>query len=63
MLVDRDSSLIKAFTLTILALFAKLRVERVYWKQRIEVEMVATMKVLEFPPKLSLNKQVNFESR
>ena len=62
MLVERDYSLISAFTLTILALFAKFRVDKVYWKQRIEVETVATMKVFELPPRLSLRRQVNFES-
>ena len=60
--MERDSSFISAFTFTILALFAKLRVDRVYWKQRIEVETVATMKVFELPPRLSLRRQVNFES-
>jgi len=29
----------------------------------MEVEIVATMKVFEFPPKLSLKRQVSFESR
>ena len=62
MLVDRDYSLISALTFTILALLAKFKVERVYWKQRIDVEMVATMKLLELPPKLSLKRHVNLES-
>jgi len=61
-LVDSDYSLTRALTLTILALFAKLRVESVSWKHKIEVEIVATIKVFEFPPKLSLSKQVNLES-
>lgn len=63
MLVDKDYSLIKAFTLTILALFAKLSVDKVYWKHKIEVEIVATMNVFELPPKLSLRRQVSLESR
>ena len=63
MLVDKDYSLIKAFTLTILALFAKLSVDNVYWKHKIEVEIVATMNVFELPPKLSLRRQVSLESR
>lgn len=62
MLFERDSSLISALTLTIFALFAKLSVERVYWKQRTEQETVAMMNVFEFPPKESLSKLVNFES-
>lgn len=60
--VDSDYSLIRAFTLTILALFAKLRVESDYWKHKIEGETVAIMKVLELPPRLSFKRQVNFES-
>lgn len=62
MFVERDYSLIKALTFTILALLAKFKVESVYWKQRIDVEIVATIKVLELPPKLSLKRHVNFES-
>lgn len=52
----------RALTLTIFARLAKFNVDRVSWKQRIEVETVATMNVFEFPPRLSLSKQVSFES-
>lgn len=62
-LVERDYSFTSAFTFTIFALLAKFKVDRVSWKHRIDVEMVATMNVLEFPPKLSLRRQVSFESR
>ncbi len=60
--VDNDSSLTNALTLTILARLAKFKVERVYWKQSIDVDIVATINVFELPPKLSLRRQVNFES-
>jgi hypothetical protein len=62
MLVESDSSLIRALTFTILALFAKLSVESDSWKHRIEGETVAIMKVLEFPPRLSFKRHVSFES-
>ena len=62
MLVDKDSSFMWAFTLTIFALLAKFNVDKVSWKQRTEQEIVAMMNVFEFPPKESLNKFVNFES-
>lgn len=62
MLFERDYSLINALTFTILALFAKFNVDRVYWKHKIDVEIVATMNVFELPPKLSLRRVVNFES-
>ncbi len=60
--VESDSSFIKAFTLTILALLAKFNVERVYWKLNAKLDTVAIMMVLELPPSESLNKQVSLES-
>ena len=63
MLEERDYSLINAVTLTILALFAKFKVERVSWKLSTELDIVAMMIVLELPPKESLSKQVSLESR
>ena len=62
MFVDKDSSLIRALTLTILARLAKFKVDSVYWKQSNELAIVAMMKVLELPPKESRSKQVSFES-
>ena len=63
MFVERDYSLIKAFTFTILARFAKWRVERVYWKHKTFMDTVAIRNVFEFPPRESLSKLVSFESR
>lgn len=48
--------------MTIFALFAKFNVDRVYWKQSIFLEIVAIKNVLEFPPKESRSRHVNFES-
>lgn len=62
-LVERDSSLTRAFTLTILARLAKFNVESVSWKHCYDVDIVATMNVFEFPPKESLKRHVSFESR
>ncbi len=59
---DNDSSLIKAFTFTILARFAKFSVDKVSWKLNAMLETAAIMIVFEFPPNESLNKQVSFES-
>jgi len=60
--VDKDSSFIKALTLTILARLAKFKVDKVYWKLSAILETAAMMIVFEFPPNESLNKHVNFES-
>lgn len=62
MFEDNDSSFIKALTFTILALLAKFKVDKVYWKLRATLETAATIIVFEFPPKESLNKQVSLES-
>lgn len=62
MFVERDYSLIRALTLTILALLAKFKVDKVYWKHKIDVEIVATIKVLELPPRLSRKRHVSLES-
>ncbi len=59
---DNDSSLINAFTFTILALFAKFKVDNVSWKLNAILETAAIMMVFEFPPKESLSRHVNFES-
>ena len=62
-LLERNYSLTMALTLTILALLAKWRVDRDYWKQRLDWERVAMMKVFELPPRLSFKRQVSLESR
>ncbi len=59
---DNDSSLINAFTFTILALFAKFNVDNVSWKLNAILDTAAIMIVFELPPKESLNKHVSFES-
>ena len=63
MLVESDSSLTKALTLTILALLAKLSVDRVSWKLKAVLATVAIIMVFEFPPRESLSRQVSLESR
>ena len=59
---DKDSQLIKAFTLTIFARFAKFKVDKVYWKLNAILDTAAIIIVFELPPKESLNKHVSFES-
>ena len=59
---DKDSSLIWALSLTNLALCANFNVDKVYWKDYEILDTVATINVLEFPPKESLSTKVSFES-
>lgn len=61
-MLERDYSFINALTFTILALLAKFKVDRVYWKLNNAHETVAIIIVFEFPPKESRSKQVSFES-
>ena len=58
---DKDSLLIKAFTLTSFALFAKFKVDKVYWKLNVILDTVAIIIVFELPSKESFNKNVRFE--
>lgn len=53
----------RAFTFTILARFAKFRVDRVYWKHIIDRAIVAIRNVFELPPRESRNKLVSLLSR